>query len=148
MSLLNSLVAVLSSNVDDAVAIESDEILRFAQSHNLSLRLDHLHFLMKFGSPPGKRLSIFKNYGGDFNFEMFCSVYNDSPPEVVAPEGHIYFGSDFVGTSFCIEQSSGKIFVCDEEELFGKVHESIDGFLLNCFTVGELPLKFSSPKVT
>ena len=132
MSMLSELVNLLTPYVKDAAPVAKLEIRQFAKEQNLLLRDDHLQFLMNFASELGGRLDIFKSYGGDFDFGMLKRVYLDKRFPVELPSGCTYFGSSFVGNSFCIDYESGKIFANDEGQRYGLLHEGIDGFLLRC----------------
>ena len=130
--MINKLVDLMARHVDDAAAVAEFEIQNFVQEHNIPLREDHLRFLMRYGSNSGARLKIFKNYGGDFDFVSFKRVYIENYPEMKVPDGYAYFGSSFMDLSFCIHFESGKIYSYEEEEIYGIVHESINGFLVSC----------------
>ncbi|MFP5392524.1 MAG: hypothetical protein ACLGI6_13430 [Gammaproteobacteria bacterium] len=132
MELLSELVNLLSAYVDDTIPVPEAEIRQFAQQQNIPLRSDHLQLLMRFGCPLGARPSMFAQYGGDFDFDLLKSVYLDNFEDTVPPPGTTFFGSNFVGDTYCIDATSGKIFVYDGGERFGQVHEAIDGFLLTC----------------
>ncbi|MTW14563.1 hypothetical protein GM658_28510 [Pseudoduganella eburnea] len=132
MSILNNLVKLLALGVKDAKAVSERDIRNFANEMNLHLREDHLEFLMNFGCETGSRLEIFKRYGGDFGFETFERVYRERRFEMEAPLGTTFFGTSFLGDSFCVDGKSGQIFVYDEGQRYGIVHEQIDGFLLEC----------------
>lgn len=148
VNVLNRLVNLLTLYVKDSIPVAESEIRQFVQQHNIFLRDDHLHFLMKFGyEKPKGRVQIFKNYGGDFDFEQFARVYVESHPDMTVPDGFTYFGSSFVGEAYCIEHQSGKIYTYDIGERDGLVHESIDGFLLSCFLIKDYEQAFASTTV-
>lgn len=130
--MLKKLVKFLALHVRDTVPVDESEIRKFAEERSILIRDDHLHFLMHFGSVQGGRASIFGWYEGDFDFDAFSRVYLEDYPDMVLPAGNTYFGSDFVGHSLCVDNSTGGIFLYDEGDRFGLVHESIDGFLLRC----------------
>ncbi|MCE3602568.1 SMI1/KNR4 family protein [Massilia sp. P8910] len=130
--MINKLVDLMAYHVDDAVPVAEVEIQNFARQHKIPLREDHLHFLMRYGSNSGARLKIFKNYGGDFDFASFKRVYIEDYPEMKVPDEYAYFGSSFMDLSFCIHYESGKIYSYEEGEIYGVVHESINGFLMSC----------------
>ena len=132
MSTLNKLVNLLSAYVEDAAPLAESDIRQFADEHEIFLRDDHVQFLMRFGAAKDGRLEIFRWYEADFDFELLKSVYLDDHPDMELPLGTSYFGSNFVGDSFCLDLGSGKIFVYEEGIKYGKVHESIDGFLFRC----------------
>ncbi|BBB63864.1 hypothetical protein UNDKW_5591 [Undibacterium sp. KW1] len=146
MTILNRLINFLTPYVKDNVLVAESEIRQFVKEHNIFLRDDHLHFLMNFASESNGRIKIFKNYGGDFEFKQFARVYLENHPDMALPDGYTYFGSDFIGESFCIEHMSGKIFTYDMGERYGIVHESIAGFLLNCLLMKDYEQAFD--KVT
>ncbi|MFB9240536.1 hypothetical protein IV454_25215 [Massilia antarctica] len=130
--MINKLVDLMARHVDDADPVAEFEIQNFGREHKIPLREDHLHFLMRYGSNSGARLKIFKNYGGDFDFASFKRVYIEDYPEMEVPDGYAYFGTSFMDLSFCIHYESGKIYSYEEGELYGIVHESINGFLMSC----------------
>lgn len=132
MKLLSELVEFLASQVSDIRPVAESDIRTFADEHNLVLRKDHLQFLMRFGREPGRRPEIFRSYGGDFDFETFKRVCLENCLEMEVPNGTTFFGSGFLGDSFCIDQETGQIFVYDEGYRYGLVHERIEGFLLKC----------------
>jgi hypothetical protein len=130
--MLNKLVDLISRHVEDVAPIDRAEIQDFMQGNSIPLREDHLRFLMRHGSSSGARLKIFKNYGGDFDFVSVKRVYVENYPEMEVPKGYTYFGSSFMDLSYCVHYESGKIYSYEEGEIYGLVHESIDGFLLSC----------------
>lgn len=132
MNILNDLVNRLTPYVKDVVPISELEIRQFSIEHGVYFRDDHLQFLMRFGTVPGERPSIFKWYGGDFHFHALKAEYLDTQFDMELPTGTTYFGADFVGTTFCIVHDTGEIFAYDEGEKYGLVHETLDGFLLRC----------------
>lgn len=132
MSPLSKLVNLLSPFVEGAAPVAESDIRQFAQEHDIVLREDHVQFLMRFGGAAQGRLAIFCWYEGDFDFELLKSVYLDDDPDMALPRGTSYFGSSFVGDSFCLDLGSGAIFLYDDATKCGKVHESIDGFLFRC----------------
>jgi hypothetical protein len=147
VNILKNLVNLLTLYVEDAKPVAESEILKFAQEHDIFLRDDHLLFLMKFGCEPGGRLEIFKNYEGDFDFETFRKIYLENSPDMELPEGCTYFGSSFMDGAYCIDNESGKIYAFDEGQLFGLVHESINGFLINCLLIDGYEKAFSNTEV-
>lgn len=147
MSILNNLVNLLTPFVKDAIPVAESEIRQFAQEHHIFLREDHLRLLMRFSSNHKGRVEIFRSYGGDFDFEQFARVYAENHPDMALPDGYTYFGSSFVGESYCIEHVSGKIYTYDIGERYGMVHESIAGFLLSCFLTDDNSNAFASRTV-
>ncbi|RSZ60721.1 hypothetical protein HF313_18525 [Massilia atriviolacea] len=132
MSLLRRLLDLLTPYVDDAAPVAESAIRQFADGHGIVLRDDHVQCLTRFGGGKQGRLRIFRWYEGDFDFELLKSVYLDGHPDMALPAGTSYFGSSLTGDAFCLDLNSGKIFAYDEGIKYGKVHESIDGFLFRC----------------
>lgn len=132
MNMLSELVDLLAVYVKDTIPVPESEIRQLAKDQGISFRDDHLQFLMRYGCDHGNRPHIFKWYGGDFDFFSLKGLYLDKRFEVELPIGANYFGSDFVGETFCIDHESGGIFVFDEDERYGLVHETLNGFLLRC----------------
>lgn len=146
MSVLNRLINLLVSKLDGISPADILQIQNFSRDHKIFLRDDHLQFLVKFGRQSGERLQIFKNYGGDFDFDMLQHIYIQGDHEFELPEGFTFFGVTFNGESFCINDESGKIYAYEEGEIYGLVHESINGFLLNCLLSDSCGKFFSSTK--
>lgn len=145
MNTLNKLVNLLTPYVKDKTPVAESKIWQFVHEKNIFLREDHLNFLMEFGCEvQNGRVQIFKNYGGDFDFEQFARVYTQNHPDMALPNGYTYFGSTFVGEAYCIEHESGKIFTYDSGERYDLVHESIAGFLLNCFLIKDYESAFAN----
>lgn len=119
-------------HVTDAVPIGEAEIRGFAQENNILVRYDHMGFLIKFGGKSDKRAEIFKEYGGDFDFENLKWVYEDEEIEMEPPPGTVFFGSNFAGHALCVAADTGKIYLYHSAKRYGIVHASIDGFLLGC----------------
>ena len=130
--MLRRLVELLLPYANDVRFVDEAKIGKFAEAQNILLRDEHLHFLMRFGSEENGRPSIFEWWEGDFDFDLFSRVYLEKYPDMEVPAGNTFFGCDFVGHSFCVDNSSGGIFLYDEGERFGLVHEGINGFLLRC----------------
>lgn len=129
--MLHRIVNVLAPYVDMARPVDELEIRNFARELNIPLRQDHLRFMMRFGYEPGRRLNVFDRYGGDFGFDIFKRIYLENAWDMKPPEACVYFGSDFIGTSFCIDES-GAIHEYETGEKYGLVYTSIDSFLLDC----------------
>jgi hypothetical protein len=132
VDILNKIVNLLMPYVKDAVPLDKAEIRQFAQGNGLLLREDHLQFLMRFGRVNNERLDIFHRYGGDFDYDNLVDDIRDIYPNIDTPSGSTYFGTNFVGESFCIDYNTGKIYLYSANVRYGVVHESIDGFLLEC----------------
>ncbi|NHZ93957.1 hypothetical protein F2P45_33930 [Massilia sp. CCM 8733] len=132
MSNLNGLVKLLMAYVKDARPVAQADIEKFAAERSIDFREDHVQFFTRFGCEPGGRPEIFRQYGGDFDFANVKRVYLENHPQMETPPGAVYFGSSFIGDSYCIDCKSGKIYLYDEGDRYGVVHESIDGFLLKC----------------
>ncbi|MCE3602570.1 SMI1/KNR4 family protein [Massilia sp. P8910] len=132
MSILGQLIKLLIPFVKDAVPLDEAEIRQFAEENNVSLRDDHVDFLMKLGRAENGRLAIFHRYGGDFDFENLEDTYLENHPDLMLPSESTYFGTNFVGDSFCIDCSSGKIYLYSAGKRCGLVHGTIEGFLLEC----------------
>ncbi|NHZ67045.1 SMI1/KNR4 family protein [Massilia genomosp. 1] len=132
MNISNELINLLMPYIKDAAPLDEVEIRKFAAENNIILREDHKNFLMKIGRPRNGRLYIFHRYGGDFDFENLVDDFLEVYPDVDTPSGSTYFGTNFVGDSFCIDDDTGKIYLYSTGEKYGVVHETIEGFLLEC----------------
>jgi len=145
--ILKALVELLHSYVEDAVSRSEHDVRNFEKEQGIFLREDHERFLIKYGAEPGRRLDIFKWYGGDYGFDVLRGVYLEKSLDMEPPLGATFFGVSFVGESFCIDQETGQIFLYDEGQRFGLVHEGIDGFLLRCMLSIYNEQAFSSKSV-
>lgn len=131
LDVLSDLVSFLSKYVTDARCIPKSDILLFAKEQGIALRDDHLHFLEKFGCNPEQHLKMFTKYRGYYDFDSLKRITLEKFPEMEVPSGTAYFGSDMIGSSFCIEYETGCVYEYEESEKFGLMHESINGFLLS-----------------
>ena len=145
-TLLGNIVAMLAEYIEDAKPVAEADICRFVGERNIFLREDHLLFLMKFGGKVDGRLRMFHRYGGDFDFDFFKSAYVENFSDMRVPDGNTYFGTTYASGSLCVDCSSGKIYVYDEGDRYGLVHESIDGFALSCLVPIYAEKAFSNKK--
>ncbi|CUI03123.1 hypothetical protein [Massilia antarctica] len=102
MTILNKLINLLSVYVNDTASVSEEIVRNFAVEQNIPLRDDHLRFLMRFGSQSNRRAEIFRQYGGDFDFETFKWVYLEKEIEMEPPPGTAFSGPVLQGMHYVL----------------------------------------------